>query len=401
MSQNVLPPMKELLAEFDGGKVPRSDTWHTLITGLYFNFDSVSEIEGWYNTVQELTGFNQDLANKIQLNHDQIEIWYGQVDTWQKQVATNKLASENFANTATHQASLAYQWAANPENTPVAEGKFSSLHYARQSEEYAEASSANAYQTRQDSIDAENAKREALNSASAASISETHAADSAATAKASETASDASAKDAALSKVSASASENNAGSAASSALASRDSAASSASTATQQADRSESEADRSKSEADRAANSSSRVIGEICRFSLPVAPPGFFALDGSLIINGAIDYKPLINCGCLFIAVEGNNIRLFDQQHFGRGKGASGRAVGVYEGFQSTPYDEVKIVSNTYGKFIKGPINGAVAAPTVDTARNTIHKVNKNYRSEFETRPQSYTELVCLYHGVI
>ena len=87
---DVLPPIDELLAEFDNGKIPRSETWHTLITGLYFNFDSVNEIENWYNTVLELTSINQQLANDIKLQHDQIEIWYGQIDTWQQQVANNK-----------------------------------------------------------------------------------------------------------------------------------------------------------------------------------------------------------------------------------------------------------------------------------------------------------------------
>ena len=142
-------------------------------------------------------------------------------------------------------------------------------------------------------------------------------------------------------------------------------------------------------------------VGEIRRFSFPTPPPGFFSLDGSLITNGAIDYKSLVDSGCLFITVEGNNIRLFDQQHFGRGKGSSNRAVGAWEDFLITPYDNVTIHSNTQGTFVGGPLDGESSANTVNTSSYTRYKVVQNYRSEFETRPPSYTELVCLYHGVI
>lgn len=203
----------------------------------------------------------------------------------------NKQLSEQFAQTATDQASLAHQWAANPENVPVEDGQYSSLHYAIQSSEYADASSANAYQTRQDSIDAENAKREALNSASAASTSESNAADSATNAKTSETAAAASAKDANLSKVSALASENNAGSAASSALASRESAATAASTATQQANRSESEADRSEAAAEKI-NREGIPIGSILPYYGSSAPMGWLGLTKGATIRKA-DYPAL------------------------------------------------------------------------------------------------------------
>ena len=92
----VLPPIQELLDEFDGGKVPRSQVWHTLITGLYLNFDNVNEIEGWYNTVQELTAHNQLLAGTVKLQHDQVKIWHGEVDTWQQQVNKNTTLSEQY-----------------------------------------------------------------------------------------------------------------------------------------------------------------------------------------------------------------------------------------------------------------------------------------------------------------
>ena len=104
---DVLPPIDELLAEFDSGKVPRSEVWHTLITGLYSNFDSVNEIENWYNTVLELTAVNQQLATDIKLQHDQIEIWYGQIDTWQQQVSQNTTLTEQYKDDAKASATAA------------------------------------------------------------------------------------------------------------------------------------------------------------------------------------------------------------------------------------------------------------------------------------------------------
>lgn len=135
-------------------------------------------------------------------------------------------------------------------------------------------------------------------------------------------------------------------------------------------------------------------IGEIRRFSFSVPPPGFFALDGSLITNGAVDYKPLIDSGCLFIRVEGNNLRLFDQIHFGRGKGSSSRAIGQYE--------EQDIQSHTHT--LNGTLhygNGTDGNSNRCAARNATSQVLINPTGGPETRPKSYTELVCIYHGVI
>ena len=45
VSQNQLPPEEELLEEFKSGSIPRSETWQTLIHGLYLNNEQVAEIE--------------------------------------------------------------------------------------------------------------------------------------------------------------------------------------------------------------------------------------------------------------------------------------------------------------------------------------------------------------------
>ena len=78
-------------------------------------------------------------------------------------------------------------------------------------------------------------------------------------------------------------------------------------------------------------------VGELCRFSFEMPAdglPGFFALDGSRIVGGAVDpkYKPLIDSGCRFIKIDGNDLILADAADFGRGKGGSGRAVGSFQG---------------------------------------------------------------------
>ena len=244
-----LPPIEELLTEFDSGKVPRSQTWHTLITGLYFNFDSVNEIEGWYNTVQELTGHNQELANTISDNHQQIEVWYGQIDSWQQQVDANKVSSSQSATMATAQATMARAWAANPEDARVDGERYSSLHYASKSSEYADASSGNAELSRDQSMLAQQAMRNASNSEINANLSKVQAQQAATEASQSKEASGVSEQKAADYAAAAKNSAAVAAGAADSALDSKNSAAGSAGTATQQADRSESEADRSEAAA--------------------------------------------------------------------------------------------------------------------------------------------------------
>ncbi len=405
---DALPPLEELLAEFDSGKIPRSDTWQTLITGLYFNTDNVNEIEGWYNTVQELTNFNQTLGQTIKIQHDQIEIWYGQVDSWQQQVSANTLSAAESATTATDQATMAKAWASNPVDDVVENEQYSSLHYARQSSDSAANSSASADRAEASASQAKASETASVssaslaqNSATSASNSASNALNSANNAQASETAAQQSASVAQASEQSAQDSAKLAGS-------SEAAAASSASASSQQADRSESEADRAKSEADRVIASSSRIVGEICRFSFDTPPPGFFALDGSTIPNGKIDFPTLASSGSRFITISGNNIVLQNFVDFGRGKGSSGRAVGASES------DAIRNITGAhtdyYGTTLHGPFKGAFYGVkttyrqgngSTSGGQSLRFDASKVVPTANENRPKSLTELVCIYHGVI
>lgn len=249
---DILPPLADMLAEFDSGKVPRSKTWHLLISGLYLNNDKVNEIENWYNTVSQLTSVNQELADTISANHNQIEIWYGQVNIWQQQVELNTASSAQSATTATNQATLAKDWAAKPVNELVEANQYSSLHYAQQSSDYADAASTSADKTRIDSLAAAESMRSAASSESNAALSETQSQQYAASALQSKEASAASEKNASDSKDACKISETASANSSASALDSKNLAASSASTATQQANLSTNEANRAKQEADRA-----------------------------------------------------------------------------------------------------------------------------------------------------
>lgn len=150
-----------------------------------------------------------------------------------------------------------------------------------------------------------------------------------------------------------------------------------------------------------------RIIGEICRFSFDNPPPGFFALDGSTITNGKIDFPALASSGSRFITISGNNIVLKDFVDFGRGKGSSGRAIGTYEIDQSEHYDPYRHHNvDDYGKYVGGRKDGTYGVGNlyafcgVKTAQYHGNKVDLKYDS-FETRPKSLTELVCIYHGVL
>ena len=149
------------------------------------------------------------------------------------------------AVTATEQATRAQAWAANPVDDLVEGELYSSLHYAQQSSDYADAASANAYEARKSSIAAETSMQAASSSELNAGLAETQSQQYAANALQSKNASATSEQNAADSKNAAQASETAASNSASAAKVSETAAASSASTATQQANRSESEADRS------------------------------------------------------------------------------------------------------------------------------------------------------------
>ena len=153
-----------------------------------------------------------------------------------------------------------------------------------------------------------------------------------------------------------------------------------------------------------------RIVGEICRFSFDKAPPGFFALDGSTIVNGKNDFSALANCGSRFITISGNNLILADCLDFGRGKGSSGRIVGSFE------EDAIRNLTGTIGfhtnsgivyngEALTGVFSlGPIASTRPSSANVTGYQVNfdaaRIVPTAPENRPKSLTELVCIYHGV-
>lgn len=156
-----------------------------------------------------------------------------------------------------------------------------------------------------------------------------------------------------------------------------------------------------------------RIIGEICRFSFDNPPPGFFALDGSTITNGKIDFPALASSGSRFITISGNNIVLKNFVDFGRGKGSSGRSVGSFEddairniygwvratgGFTewgSMQYSGVFYGSDKNSNTQEGGYNNV-------TDNETIHfDASRVVPTADQNRPKSLTELVCIYHGVL
>lgn len=151
-------------------------------------------------------------------------------------------------------------------------------------------------------------------------------------------------------------------------------------------------------------------VGEIRRYSFDTPPAGFFALDGSRIVNGKTDFAALANSGSRFITVSGNDLILADAVDFGRGKGSSGRSVGSFEGdairdfrlqlkdlkgnnfyamngSSDTSIGEVNLPDSGNGSGDRGTTYTAPVSEVVPTAH--------------ENRPKSLTELVCIYHGVL
>lgn len=173
---------------------------------------------------------------------------------------------------------------------------------------------------------------------------------------------------------------------------------------------------------DVARQAAGRVVGEIARFSFEKPPPGFFALDGSRVPNGAKDYPALVASGSRFITVSGNDIILANYQDFGRGKGSSNRPVGS---FQSDAMRDIKgridsVFANTDGSNAVSPVT---STSIVDGIFKIGSKTGFQYRPGGSTnqgslgrkleidfgkvvsvsdqfQPKSLTELVCIYHGV-
>ena len=152
-----------------------------------------------------------------------------------------------------------------------------------------------------------------------------------------------------------------------------------------------------------------RIVGELVRFSFDTPPAGFFALDGSRIVNGKTDFFALANSGSRFITISGNDLILADAVDFGRGKGSSGRNVGSFEG------DAIRNITGSYpinydanGNRISGcfgllthlsPQNGIAAYHICQGSM--IIDASLVVPTAPENRPKSITELVCIYHGVL
>ncbi len=148
-----------------------------------------------------------------------------------------------------------------------------------------------------------------------------------------------------------------------------------------------------------------RIVGELCYFSMDTVPAGFFALNGARVVNGRLDFPALASCGSRFITLSGNDLILANAQDFLRGKGASGRAVGQWEG------DAIRNITGHLGTIgLHAVPSGAFAAvgsvgsqlgphpgprPTIDFDASRVVPVAG------ENRPKSLTALLCIYHGVV
>ena len=207
-----LPPLEEMLLEFDGGSIPRSETWQILITGLYLNNEQVAQIEQWYEEINTIYGQILEIQGDITTRYGQIEIWHGEVDTWQQQVSDHKDAAQ-----ASETAAKASEEAAATSESNASD-----------SEEAAASSATAAASSESNASDSEAAAKfsedAAASSESSASGSATAASSSASAAASSETNAAASESAAAASETNAASSEANASDSESAALASEEKA---------------------------------------------------------------------------------------------------------------------------------------------------------------------------------
>ena len=154
-----------------------------------------------------------------------------------------------------------------------------------------------------------------------------------------------------------------------------------------------------------------RIVGELARFSFDTPPAGFFALDGSRIVNGKNDFSALANSGSRFITISGNDLILADAVDFGRGKGSSGRSVGSFEGDANRNIVGDFTLSSAVGAYKDSLFTGAFEKgeemPAVvqgySGSRGAKIKLDTSnvIPTAHENRPKSLTELVCIYHGVL
>ena len=144
------------------------------------------------------------------------------------------------------------------------------------------------------------------------------------------------------------------------------------------------------------------VAGTIAYLGMNSAPSGWLKANGAAVSRTT--YAALFTAiGTTYGVGDGSttfnlpDLRGEFPRGWDDGRGVdSSRAIGTEQAFQSTPYDDQKIASNSYGTFIGGPLDGLTASPTVNTASYTIHRNNHNYRNEFETRPRNVALLACI-----
>ncbi len=155
-----------------------------------------------------------------------------------------------------------------------------------------------------------------------------------------------------------------------------------------------------------------QVIGSLSFQTTNTPAPGYFALDGSTVMNARTDYPALFNSGSRFITPSGNNIVLHNAVDFIRGRGNSSRAVGSLQ-TDATRNATGEIGTVTVGSspanvtrtgvFSDTPVaaNGSRTNVTNVPTLGTRFDLSNMVPTADEIRPRSLTSLICIYHGVL
>ncbi|PJE79667.1 hypothetical protein CI610_01381 [invertebrate metagenome] len=83
-----LPPLNQMLDEFESGRIPKSHIWKTLISGLYGNYDLVKDIRLWYSVIQAEAENSKTINIRVNDKYNQINIWQQQVNQQKSQTAS-------------------------------------------------------------------------------------------------------------------------------------------------------------------------------------------------------------------------------------------------------------------------------------------------------------------------
>ncbi|WP_163372877.1 hypothetical protein [Endozoicomonas acroporae] len=143
-----------------------------------------------------------------------------------------------------------------------------------------------------------------------------------------------------------------------------------------------------------------RLVGiELFFFASTAPPPGFFVLNGSTIPNGVNDYPELAASGSRFITISGNNIILKNASDFIRGKGASGRSVGEFEGDAIRNITGTLTSAHSGGAIAPRPLHSLLDSGNDMWFGATQFDASRVVPTADENRPKSLTALICIYHG--